>query len=97
NCQFNNNGGYAAFLSAIDNIVPYINNTGSGNTINAFGIGGIIDQNYTLSESTCGFPFVLVGGVTLNENYTMTVPAGEVIKATVNGALIINGTLNAIG
>ncbi|MCB2219865.1 MAG: right-handed parallel beta-helix repeat-containing protein [Bacteroidetes bacterium] len=96
NCQFNNNGGYAAFLNNIDNLQQFTNNSGSGNTINAFGIGGSIDQNYTLSESVCGFPFVLVGGVTLNENYTMTIPAGEVIKAT-SGGLEINGTLNAIG
>ena len=96
NCQFNNNGGYAAYLQQLDIIQQFTGNTGSGNTINAFGIGGAINQNYTLGESVCGFPFVLIGTVTLNQNFTMDIPAGEVIKAY-NGGLNIYGTLNAIG
>jgi len=96
NCEFYNNGNYAAYLNGSNEINIYSNNTGSNNTINAFGISGTIDQDYILSESVCGFPFVLTGLVTLNENNTLTIPAGEVIKAT-SGGLIINGTLNAIG
>jgi PKD repeat protein len=97
NCEFSSNGGYAAYIRLAPTLNIFTNNTGSGNTINAFGISGTIDQNYTLAESACGFPFVLLGPVTLNENYTMTIPAGEVIKAAGGGGLIINGTLNAIG
>jgi uncharacterized protein (TIGR02145 family) len=95
NCQFNNNGGYAANLNGI-NIKTYTGNTGSGNTINAFGISGTIDQNFTLSQSVCGFPYVLIGHTTQTANHILTIPAGEVIKS-LNGGLTINGTLNAIG
>jgi hypothetical protein len=98
NCAFNNNDGYAARLYGI-NITTYENNSGSGNTINAFGIAGSIDQDITLSESGCGFPYVLIGNVELSADYTMTIPAGDVIKVFVgtNIGLKIYGTLNAIG
>ncbi len=95
NCQFNNNAGYAANLNTI-NIKTYTGNTGSGNTINAFGISGTIDQNLALSQSVCGFPYVLIGTTTQTANHILTIPAGEVIKS-LNGSLTINGTLNAIG
>ncbi len=95
NCQFNNNGGYAVNLNNI-NIKTYTGNTGSGNLINAFGISGSIDQNFTLSQSVCGFPYVLIGSTTLTTNHTLTIPAGEVIKSW-GGSLMIYGTLNAIG
>ncbi len=39
NCQFNNNGNYAAYLNNL-NVKSYTDNTGSGNTINAFSISG---------------------------------------------------------
>jgi len=97
NCAFNNNGNYAARLYSV-NIKTYSNNSGSGNTINAFGIAGSIDQNITLSESGCGFPYVLIGDVELSEDYTMTIPAGEIIKCQgATAGLTILGTLNAIG
>ena len=99
NCQFNNNDGYAAKLNGV-NIKTYTNNSGSGNTIDAFGIAGNIDQNITLSESGCGFPYVLIGEVNLFKDYTMTIPAGEVIKclsSSYDARLTIIGTLNAIG
>ncbi|MCB0805339.1 MAG: hypothetical protein KDC05_06030, partial [Bacteroidales bacterium] len=95
NSSFSNNDGYAAYCISMSNQY-YAGNSGSGNTINAFAIGGNIDQDYTLSESVCGFPFVLEGNVLLTENHTMTIPAGEVIKAN-GGGLQIYGTLNAIG
>ncbi len=95
NCFFLNNGGYAAYLSNV-NVKTYTGNTGSGNLINAFGISGTIDQNFTLSQSVCGFPYVLIGSTTLTTNHTLTIPAGEVIKSW-GGSLMIYGTLNAIG
>jgi len=96
-CTFNNNDGYAAKLYSV-NITTYTNNSGSGNTINAFGIAGNIDQDITLSESACGFPYVLIDELILSEDYTMTIPAGEIIKASGSAAgLTILGTLNAIG
>jgi PKD repeat protein len=96
-CAFNNNDGYAARLYGI-NITTYSSNTGSSNGIDAFGIAGNIDQDITLSENACGFPYVLIGEVLLSADYTMTIPAGEVIKCLGNYAgLTIYGTLNAIG
>ena len=95
NCQFNNNANYAAYLNNVE-IKTYTNNTGSGNTINAFGISGTINQDITLSESVTGFPYVLIGTTTLNANYTMTIPTGEIIKC-MGGGLKIFGSLNAIG
>ena len=95
NCQFTNNGSYAAYLNNVI-VKTYTGNTGSGNTINAFGISGDIEQNITLAESVCGFPYVIIGELTLEEDYTLTIPAGEIIKAY-NGGLEIKGTLNAIG
>ena len=97
-CAFNNNGGYAAKLDGI-NITTYSGNTGSGNGIDAFGISGNIDQDITLSESSCGLPYVLIGDVELSADFTMTIPAGEVIKClgTTYAGLTIYGTLNAVG
>ena len=97
NCQFNNNGSYAAYLSNV-NVKTYIGNTGSGNLINAFGISGTINQDITFSQSICGFPYVIIGPLTLNDGYAMNIPAGEVIKSESGSANItICGTLNAIG
>ncbi|MEZ5196825.1 MAG: hypothetical protein R2764_10595, partial [Bacteroidales bacterium] len=97
NCQFNNNGNYAAYLENV-NVKTYTGNTGSGNLINAFGISGTIDQNITLSQSVCGFPYVIIGALTINDGYTMDIPAGEVIKGSTGGAYIgVYGTINANG
>ncbi|MBN3035067.1 MAG: right-handed parallel beta-helix repeat-containing protein, partial [Bacteroidales bacterium] len=98
NCHFDANGNYAAYIDACSGILPYTNNTGSGNQINAFGISGTIGQDLTLSESLCGFPYVLVGQITQAAGYTLTIPAGEIIKCIGSGAMLqVNGTLNAIG
>ncbi|MEZ5196826.1 MAG: LamG-like jellyroll fold domain-containing protein [Bacteroidales bacterium] len=97
NCQFNNNGNYAAYLENV-NVKTYTGNTGSGNLINAFGISGTINQDITLSQSVCGFPYVIIGALTLNDGYIMDIPAGEVIKGAIGGArFIIYGTINANG
>ncbi|MBN2172600.1 MAG: hypothetical protein JW731_00620, partial [Bacteroidales bacterium] len=74
NCFFLNNSGYAANLSNVS-IIPYTGNTGSGNTINAFGISGTIDQNITLAQNVCGFPYVLIGNTTLTADHILTIPA----------------------
>ncbi|MCB0822796.1 MAG: right-handed parallel beta-helix repeat-containing protein [Bacteroidales bacterium] len=95
NCEINNSNGYAAYLNNVT-VTDYSGNTGSGNTINAFGISGTIDQDYTLSESICGFPYVIIGATTLSTNFTLTIPAGEILKF-LNSSLQVNGTLNAIG
>jgi hypothetical protein len=98
NCTFNNNNGYAAYLYNMNKILDCSNNSGSGNAIDAFAISGTIDKDYTLSESVCGFPFVIIGNVTLTDNHTLTIPAGEVLKFNGTGAgFTVNGTLNAIG
>jgi hypothetical protein len=97
NCSFNNNDGYAAKLNGA-NIKNYSGNSGSGNTINAFGLKGTIDEDFNMSKSICGLPYVLIDAVTLTTGHTITVPLGEVIKAIGNNAILtIKGTLNAIG
>jgi uncharacterized protein (TIGR02145 family) len=95
NCQFNNNGGYAASLGSL-NIKSYTNNSGSGNHIDAFAMNGTIDTNLVLSESVCGFPYLLSGTTTITDDHTVTIPAGEVIKLD-NGTLQVDGTLNIMG
>jgi len=97
NCQFNNNGNYAAYLSNV-NVQPYTGNTGSGNTINAFGISGSIGQDLTLSQAVTGFPYVVTAYLTLADNYTLTIPPGEVIKFSGGSSrLVVYGTLQAQG
>jgi len=96
NSQFNNNGNYAAFLYNID-FNTFTNNSGSGNYIEAFGISGTALEDITLSENLNGFPFVVIGILTVDYGHSFTIPAGEVLKFSDFGELRIHGTLNALG
>ena len=96
NCQFNNNGNYAAYLSVVD-IKTYTNNSGSGNSIEAFGLSGYVSEDLTLGESVTGFPFVIIATLTVNDDYTLTIPEGEVVKFTGLGQFTVNGTLDVNG
>ena len=88
NCQFNNNGNYAAYLNNVD-VKTYSNNSGSGNFIEAFGLSGTAAENVILGESVNGFPYVIIGTLTVNDEYTLTIPEGEVIKAISSGELYV--------
>ena len=96
NCQFNNNGNYAAYLSNV-NVKTYTNNSGSGNFIEAFGLSGTTSEDITFSESVTGFPFVIIGTLTVSDGYTLTIPEGEVIKFNNSGYFCVYGSLDANG
>ncbi|MEA3443183.1 MAG: right-handed parallel beta-helix repeat-containing protein, partial [Bacteroidota bacterium] len=96
NCQINNNGNYAAYLYNVD-IKTYTNNTGGGNFYDAFALSGTASENVTIAESLNGFPFVIIGKVTVSDNYTLTVPEGEVIKLNISGEFRIYGTIDVNG
>ena len=93
---FTSNGGYGAYLSGVT-LTSYSGNTGSGNGTNGFGISGAVsaDTTWTMGEST--FPFVIASTVTVNDNVTLTLPAGTIIKGGSTAQLTVNGTLDANG
>ena len=76
---------------------PYSNNSGSGNFIEAFGLSGTVAEDLILGESVNGFPYVIIGPLTVNDEYTLTIPEGEVIKAISSGDLFVHGTLDVNG
>jgi len=100
NNTFTQNGGYGAFI-----INAYINsysgNTGTGNGTNGIGLQGYVKANVALSCSTSAFPFILLGKITINDNFTLTLNAGTIIKAGfLNGAygeIYVLGTLDVNG
>ena len=44
-----------------------------------------------------GFPIVIIENVTVNDNVTLIIPAGVVVKFSSSRQLTVNGTLEAIG
>jgi PKD repeat protein len=66
--------------------------------VNAFGISGSISQDLTLSEAATGFPYVIIGELTVADNYVLTIPPGEVVKFSGGSARLVSyGTLQAQG
>jgi len=96
NSQFNNNGNYAAHLSNVD-VNTYVNNSASGNFIDAIGISGTASKDVTIGESVNGFPFVVFGPLIVSDGYKLTIQAGDIIKFNSPGKLTIYGTLDANG
>jgi len=96
NCQFNNNGNYAAYLQSVT-IKPYPNNSASGNGINAFGINGTIAENMAWTETSTSVIMSLIGNVTINDDIVCTIPEGTIIKSISEGCLRVYGTLNVNG
>jgi PKD repeat protein len=94
-CQISNNGQWAVYASG--SVIKENNgNSGYGNFYNVFGISGSINDDMELSESLNGFPYAVIGVLTINPGSIVTIPAGEVIKSS-NGIITVNGTLNANG
>ena len=98
-CQFNNNGNYAAYLrdTEFNNNTPFTNNAGSGNSINAFGISGIVSEDMVLSGAVTGFPYVIIDRITVNDECTLTIPENEVLKFTNAGEFLVYGTIAVNG
>jgi parallel beta-helix repeat protein len=92
---FTSNTGYGAYLNDTP-LKSYSGNTGTGNQTNGFGLKGTVTGQHTWS-STEGFPFILTGTVTVNDDQKLTLAAGTVIKAQLAGFLKVFGTLDANG
>ena len=97
NCEISNNNGWAANLESA-NIMDYSGNTGSGNHFNAFRVGGSVNMDLTMTHTTIGFPIVFAGASNVANGYTLTIPAGEIIKMdaayfAIYGSLIAEGNL----
>lgn len=95
NCNIYGNAGWAARLDNV-NIKDYSGNTGQFNGYDAFSVSGSVNQDLTWSEEAIGFPFVITGMVAVNNPYTLTIQAGEVIKLS-SGLMYVYGTLTADG
>jgi len=94
-CTFSNNNGWAARMEN-STIQQYTSNTGTNNYFNGFAISGTIDSDLNLSEAAFGFSPVIIGGLTVNNTKTVTIPAGEVIKMDM-ATLMVYGGITADG
>ncbi len=93
---FTDNGGYAVYISQTT-ISPYnFDNTAAGNEINGFALGGRVSADQTWSFGSECFPIIILYSVTVDDNVTLTIPAGAVIKSA-KGRLTVYGTLNVLG
>jgi len=75
-------------------LIPFSGNTGSGNGINGIGVSGTVSADQTWSCAGT-FPVVLVSSVTVNDDKTLTLPAGTIVKAGPDVQLTVHGTLDA--
>ena len=98
--SFDANSGWGAYLNAVT-LLDYSGNTGTGNGINGFGLSGTVFANRVWSQVSQSFPFVLTGNTTVNDDVSLTLPAGTLLKCMsgsqlyVYGSLICPGTLEA--
>ena len=92
---FNNNTGYAAYLSGVT-ITSYRGNSGSGNGKNGVGVSGTVNSDQTWGTS---FPYIILdAGVEVKDNQKLTLVPGAVVKfESANAYMYIEGTLNATG
>ncbi len=90
----------------------YYNNTFTNNSYQGIGVQGTISNSELTAECTWsmehGLPYILSDHLTINDNITLSIPAGFILKATinssgygyyrrcinVNGNLLVNGTEN---
>jgi parallel beta-helix repeat protein len=92
---FNNNTGYAAYLSAVT-ITSYHGNSGSNNGKNGVGVSGTVLADHTWGTS---FPYIILNaGVTVPDDYELTLVPGVVVKfESASAEMFVRGTLNATG
>ncbi len=95
NNTFTNNGSYAAYVFAT--LTSFSGNTGSGNSINGFGIKGHVSSNISLVMSSTTFPYILTGLLDINVSKTLTIPAGTIIKAVPSSYISVIGTIDING
>ena len=99
NNQLLNNKGYAAYFTLAGNPVPDLTGvSGSGNSINGVGIAGPFTVSQTLTSLSDLVYVIPSSGWTIYAGVTLTIPAGQVIKANGTSAFIRpNGVLIAQG
>ena len=78
------NGTYGILLDAGATYVPF-----SGNTVTGNGTNGIVFQGTVYSDYTWGhdLPMVITGNLYVNDDITLTLPAGTVVKGATAGQL----------
>lgn len=96
NNVFNNNGSYGAYLNNI-RLSSYSGNTGSGNGTNGFGISGTASESITWTQGISTFPFIILGAVAVEDEDTLTIPEGTIIKLNAAGEFIIYGAIDVNG
>src|SRR5579859_3358257 len=99
NNTFTNNGGYAADLGFSNGTFTTLTgNSGSGNMENGIALKGTLGQNTSLSYQPSLTYILPFAGLTINPGVTLTIPAGQVVKAdAANSKLTVNGTLLSLG
>jgi parallel beta-helix repeat protein len=95
NNTFNNNL-QCAVLIINTTLQSYSGNTGSGNGTNGLVLQGTVASNQIWRCGSNNFPFVLSDQVTVNDNVTLTISPGTIIKAVTTGYMYISGTLYAV-
>ena len=91
--SFDNNNGYAVELDDIT-VTPYNSNAAAGNSIDAIAMNGTISSDMTW---TTNLITTFNDNVNLNNDVTLTIPAGAIFKSTSGGNLNVRGTLIANG
>ena len=89
---FDGNTGWGALLSSVT-LLDYSGNMGTGNGINGFGLSGTVSANRIWNEVSPSFPFVLTGSTLVNDDASLTLPAGTLLKCMSNGQLLVYGSL----
>ena len=95
-CAFTDNASYAAWIDTQYH-TSYAGNTGSGNGVNGLGLGGGVSASATWSMGAPDFSFVLGSDLTINDNQTLTLAPGTVVKAAGGVEIDCYGTLSAPG
>ena len=96
NNTFTSNAQYGVYVSNIY-FQSYYGNTGSGNGYNGFGIQGGVFSNVELRCGSSGFPFILIGRTTVDNNYVLTIAPGTIVKSIPAGELFVYGTVDVNG
>ena len=92
----NDNGGWGIRVLGMT-LTSYSGNVGSGNGINGFGLAGVLSSSQSWNQPLQSFPFVFTNQVTVNDNVTLSLPAGMLIKGMSQSQLMVHGTLLCAG
>ncbi len=96
NNHFEDNGSWGARLEGVT-LTSYSGNTGSGNAFNGFALNGSVSSDRSWEQGGPGFPFVMTGGITINDNVSLSLNGRQTLKAQPGTQLLAYGTLIANG